>query len=512
MTDSPLFKTNSDDQPLNAHRSNVPEFSVGDLALSLKRTLEDNYGRIRVRGELSRVSIASSGHMYSVLKDDNAVIDAVCWKGVLNSLSVRPEEGLEVICTGRISSYPKSSKYQLIIESMELAGEGALLKMLEERRKKLSAEGLFEPGRKKNLPFLPDVIGVVTSPTGAVIRDILHRLHDRFPRHVIVWPVLVQGEGAAQQVAHAIEGFDTLSAEGAIPKPDLIIVARGGGSLEDLMAFNEEMVVRAIANCKTPIISAIGHETDTTLADYAADYRAPTPTGAAEMAVPRRADLMARIMEDEKRLYNGLRRSLDENAHKLDAMRARLGDPSRLLESRAQNLDFQGEKLHRVFKGFIQSKESKLDKLQITHPRHRLDRAKQALEFQSEKLKSAYNGFLRQKEHSVSQMGSKIQAPHHKIQNVSQMLEKWVDRLTRTMPLTLEKKRTHLDSVSRVLHSLSYEQILNRGFVVVRDENNLPVTQPDQIERGVKLQLEFANNRRIGVVSEEIKDKQDKLF
>ena len=457
MTDSFDFKSNIDTAP---PKSNVPEFSVSELAFSLKRTLEENYGRVRIRGELSRVSIAGSGHMYSALKDDGAVIDAVCWKGVLGNLSVRPEEGLEVICTGRISSYPKSSKYQLVIESMELAGEGALLKMLEERRKKLAAEGLFQEGRKKKLPFVPNVIGVVTSPTGAVIRDILHRLNDRFPRHVIVWPVLVQGQGSAEQVARAIEGFDRLPEHSNIAKPDLIIVARGGGSLEDLMPFNEEIVVRAIANCQTPIISAIGHETDTTLSDYAADYRAPTPTGAAEVAVPHRRDIMAKILDDEKRLFNGLNRLLNESHHKLETQSAKLGHPAKLLESKNQNVDFLGQRLDQAFKGFIQTKDKKLGALsgQITHPKFTVN-----------------------------------QGLHN--------LRNWSERLLKTAPAMTERREEKLGSYSRLLESLSYERILKRGYVVVRDQNNKPLTDPAIISNGQELTLEFAERKTIKVVS-----------
>ncbi|MAE51430.1 MAG: exodeoxyribonuclease VII large subunit [Micavibrio sp.] len=461
MTDLFEFKNNNETNNAAPPKSNVPEFSVGDLALSLKRTLEENFGHVRVRGELSRVSIAGSGHMYTSLKDDQALIDAVCWKGVLNRLSVRPEEGLEVIVTGKISSYPKSSKYQLVIESMELAGEGALLKMLEERKKKLAAEGLFDQGRKKRLPFVPNVIGVVTSPTGAVIRDILHRLQDRFPRHVIVWPVLVQGTGAAEQVARAIEGFDSLPDNGPITKPDLIIVARGGGSLEDLMPFNEEIVARAIATCKTPIISAVGHETDTTLADYAADYRAPTPTAAAEVAVPHRRDLMAQILDDKKRLLNGLNRLLNESRHKLEAQGARLGDPSRLLENKVQNTDFLGQKLEQVFKNFIQTKDAQLQRTaaRITHPRHQIDQA-------------------------------------------NQRLQNWSDQLLKTRTRLTEKKLDQLNSYARLLDSLSYEKILKRGYVVVRDTNDKPISDPNAISDAQDLQLEFADNKRVHVQSQ----------
>ena len=270
----------------SAMSTNVQELSVSELSRALKRTVEDAYSYVRVRGEISGFKKAGSGHLYMTLKDTDAVIDAVCWRGSASRLMTKPEDGLEVIATGRLTTYPGRSKYQIVIEQMEMAGEGALLKLLEERRKKLADEGLFDESRKQPIPFLPEVIGVVTSPTGAVIRDILHRLSDRFPRHVLLWPVLVQGEGAAAQVAAAIEGFNRIAPGGQVPRPDLLIVARGGGSLEDLWGFNEEIVVRAAAASEIPLISAVGHETDTTLIDFASDRRAPTPTAAAEMAVP----------------------------------------------------------------------------------------------------------------------------------------------------------------------------------------------------------------------------------
>jgi len=315
--------------------TNIPEFSVSELAFSVKRTVEETFGRVRVRGELSRVSIPKSGHMYSSLKDDKSVIDAVCWKGMLSRLSIKPEEGLEVICTGKMTTYPGSSKYQLVIESMELAGEGALLKMLEARKKKLASEGLFDPEKKQPLPFLPERIGVVTSPTGAVIRDILHRLDDRFPRHVLLWPVKVQGEGAAEEITKAIDSFNALP---ETHRPDILIVARGGGSLEDLMAFNEESVVRATASSKIPLISAVGHETDTTLIDYASDARAPTPTGAAEIVVPVRLNLMAQVADDGQRLISAVSRMIRESRQRIENGTARLGSPDRLLELKVQNL------------------------------------------------------------------------------------------------------------------------------------------------------------------------------
>src|SRR5690242_4651569 len=287
-----------------APKPNLPEYSVSEIANALKRTVEDSFPFVRVRGEISGLKAAASGHTYFDLKDDKAVLNAIIWKQQSRLIKLRPESGLEVVCTGRITTYPGSSRYQIIVEQMELAGMGALMAMLEERKKKLAAEGLFAAERKKQLPFLPDVIGVITSPTGAVIRDIMHRLTERFPRRVILWPVAVQGERAAGEVAAAIRGFNALTAGGAVPRPDLLIVARGGGSIEDLMALNEESVVRAAAESMIPLISAVGHETDTTLIDFASDRRAPTPTAAAEIAVPVRTELLSQALNFERRLLN----------------------------------------------------------------------------------------------------------------------------------------------------------------------------------------------------------------
>src|SRR5260370_332433 len=289
-----------DDLPLTAPStsgpgSNLLEYTVSELSLALKRSIEDGFGQVRVRGEISGLKRPGSGHCYFALKDADAVLDAVCWRATAIRLGLKPEDGMEVVCSGRLTTYPGRSKYQLIVDTIELAGKGALLRLLEERRLRLAAEGLFAAERKRALPFLPEVIGIVTWPPGAVIRDILHRLADRFPRRVLIWPVAVQGEGAAVQIAAAIDGFNRLGAAGPVPRPDLIIVARGGGSLEDLMAFNEEIVVRAAAQSAIPLISAVGHETDTTLLDHASDLRAPTPTAAAEMAVPVRLDLVAEL-------------------------------------------------------------------------------------------------------------------------------------------------------------------------------------------------------------------------
>ena len=342
-------------------RSNSPEYSVGEISALLKRTVEQNFSYVRVRGEISGLKRHSSGHCYLALKDEEAVLDAVIWRPTVARLSLKPEDGMEVVCAGRLTTYPGRSKYQLVIESVELAGIGALLKLLEERKKKLEAEGLFAPERKKQLPYLPAVIGVVTSPTGAVIRDILHRLDDRFPRRVLVWPVAVQGESAAAQVAAAIAGFNALRPGGVVPRPDLLIVARGGGSLEDLMAFNEEVVVRAAAASAIPLISAVGHETDTTLIDFAADKRAPTPTAAAEMAVPVRSELIAEVQAKVLRLSNGFARFLAERRNHVAGLGRGLPDPAGLIGNAMQRLDDRAERLIAALRHLIRADRARLD-------------------------------------------------------------------------------------------------------------------------------------------------------
>lgn len=313
----------------------------------LKRTVEERFGHVRMRGELSGVKRAASGHFYCALKDENAVIDGVMWRGNAGRLAFRPEDGVEVVVTGKLTTYPGRSKYQIVIETMEIAGEGALLAMLARIKAKLEAEGLFAPERKRRLPFLPRTIGVVTSPTGAVIRDILHRLGDRFPSHVIVWPVMVQGQGSAEQVARAISGFSALPIDGPMPRPDLVIVARGGGSIEDLWSFNEEIVVRAIAASTIPVISAVGHETDTTLADFAADLRAPTPTAAAELAVPVRQELRAMLDEYAARQRRGVIRPVLLARERLAGWSERLPEPSAMVAAQAQRLDDLTDRLRR---------------------------------------------------------------------------------------------------------------------------------------------------------------------
>lgn len=438
-------------QNLLERGNNAPEMTVSDLALSLKRTLEDAYGRVRVRGELSRIKIVSSGHMYSDLKDENSVINVICWRGSLSKLAIKPEEGLDVICTGRITTYPQRSNYQLIIETMELAGEGALLKMLEERKKKLAAEGLFAEERKKRLPFLPDRIGVVTSPTGAVIRDILHRIQDRFPREVLLWPVRVQGDGAADEITNAVRGFNALPEH---MRPDILIVARGGGSLEDLMAFNEENVVRAVADSDIPVISAVGHETDTTLVDYAADRRAPTPTGAAEMAVPERLMLLARVEENQTRLLSAMTRMADQNKKYVQSLSARLTDPRRLIEIKTQQVDHQAEKLKGVFLNRLNRAQQYLLKLdgRLKHPKDRLKESQQSLKYMGQTLTSIRGRLLRDSQQRLAQS-------------------------------------------SRILETLSYQNILKRGYSIIRDEKGQPILNAASVSANQHVEIEFYDDR-----------------
>lgn len=340
---------------------NAPsEHSVSELSQKLKMLVEEEFSFVRVRGEISKVTVAKSGHLYTALKDESAVLDAVCWKGTVARLGIKPEEGMDVVCTGRLTTYPGRSNYQIIIETMELTGAGALLKMLEERKKKLAAEGLFDPARKKPIPFLPETIGVITSPNGAVIRDIMHRLNERFPRRVLLWPVVVQGAGAAKAVSEAIAGFNDLPPNF---RPDVLIVARGGGSLEDLMPFNDESVVRAAAGSVIPLISAVGHETDTTLIDFAAALRAPTPTAAAEKAVPVRLELLARVMENDRRLLAAAQRQIKHWQTHLAGLGRGLLHPGRTLENSLQKLDYLSTRLDTGLKNWLEKRDVKLKNL-----------------------------------------------------------------------------------------------------------------------------------------------------
>lgn len=432
---------------------NIPEFSVTSLSHTLKRTLEDTFARVRVRGEFSGVKFHSSGHMYANLKDEDSLINVVCWKGTVSRLAVRPEEGLEVICTGKITTFPARSNYQLVIDSIELAGQGALLKMLEERKKKLSAEGLFAAERKRIIPFLPDRIGVITSPTGAVIRDILHRLSDRFPRPVQLWPVAVQGEGAEIQITRAIEGFNALPVD---QRPDVLIVARGGGSLEDLMAFNAESVVRAAAASAIPLISAVGHETDTTLIDYAADLRAPTPTAAAEMAVPERDVLRATVTDGALRLDKALGRILQNHGQAIALLTAKLGSPENLINLKQQKLDYAADRLSAQFIRTLDTREKKL---------------------------AAHH----------------IRPPQTVVREKAALLDRWTQALADTTARLLLGKEQILEKHQKMLDLLSFENVLARGYAVVRGPEGHPIQSPDGLTPGDVLDIQFAQQKKVSV-------------
>ncbi len=371
---------------------NQPEYSVSEIAGQVKRVVEETFGHVRVRGEISAAKVnAASGHCYLTLKDDKAVLDAVCWKGTMSRLTHKPQAGMEVIATGKLTTYPGSSKYQLVIEALEPAGVGALMAMLEARKKQLTAEGLFAAERKKELPFLPQVIGVITSPTGAVIRDILHRLQDRFPSRVLLWPVPVQGQGAAEKIAEAINGFNRIPA-GDARRPDVLIVARGGGSIEDLWAFNEEIVVRAAAASNIPLISAVGHETDTTLIDFAADKRAPTPTAAAELAVPVLADLRYHLEQRGLRMQGAVMKQLQHAKERVEGLARGLPRPQQLVASMAQALDHIGERLALALPRSLQAREEKLQRLAVAlsprYLRERLLREEQRVQHLAQMLES----------------------------------------------------------------------------------------------------------------------------
>ena len=336
--------------------TNNPVYSVSEFSHVIKKLVETNFSYVRIRGEISRPSFPGSGHVYFTLKDTDGTIAAIIWKYTLPRLSIKPEEGIEVICTGKVTTFAGQSKYQIIVESMEVAGEGALLKMLEDRRKKLLKEGLFNQEFKKSIPYLPKIIGVITSPSGAVIRDILHRLSDRFPSHVYLWPVAVQGEGSAKQISNAIDKFNQFTDETTIKKPDLLIVARGGGSLEDLWSFNEEIVVRSVFKSFIPVISAVGHETDTTLIDFVSDLRAPTPSAAAEKAVPVRNELIARIDELNFRFKTSFNNKLNNNKDRLNSLIKLLGKPDQIFENKTQKLDFIYKDFENLFKDIFVEK------------------------------------------------------------------------------------------------------------------------------------------------------------
>jgi exodeoxyribonuclease VII large subunit len=427
--------------------TNQAELTVSELAASLKRTIETNYDHVVVRGELGRVTIAKSGHMYADIKDDKAVLNTIMWRGQADKLTFRPEEGLEVVATGRLSTYEGRSAYQLIASSMRPAGAGALMQLLEERKKKLAAEGLFDPKHKKPIPYMPRVIGVVTSPTGAVIRDILHRIRERFPVRVIVWPALVQGEQAAAQVTAGIRGFNAMT---GADRPDVLIVARGGGSIEDLWPFNEEIVVRAAFDSEIPLISAVGHETDTTLIDYVSDRRAPTPTGAAEMAVPVRTELLLSTGESGERLKRALTRALSRSRDKLAA--ARLPRPEMLLQPARQRLDFASANLPKAALALTQKARVKLSRLQL----------------------------------SPAMLKSEIRQGRQRLRDIAVRARPALMRL-------IEKRTAALNTEAKMLETLSYQATLKRGYTIVRDTEGRLIRSADIASSTDQFKVSFAD-------------------
>jgi exodeoxyribonuclease VII large subunit len=471
---------------MNESQPNVAEFTVSELSAALKRTVEDNFGYVRVRGEISGYKGPhGSGHVYFALKDERAKIDGVIWKMTFARMRVKPEEGMEVIVTGKLTTYPNRSSYQIIVETLEPAGLGALMALLEERKRKLTAEGLFDEARKQLLPFLPEVIGVVTSPTGAVIRDILHRLADRFPRHVIVWPVKVQGEGSAEQVAAAIRGFNALDGTSRIRRPDLIIVARGGGSLEDLWSFNEEIVVRAAAESMIPLISAVGHETDVTLIDFAADKRAPTPTAAAEMAVPVRADLIAELMSKARRALACWQRAQDHRRTELRAASRALPNAEELLAIPRQRLDACAERLPRALRANAQLHHTQFSRIagrlapQLL--RGTVERRRLRLDACTHRLGTALKTYRLTHLTRLARDGERVTT--------------LAERGERAAWILLENRAGRLERAGQLLAALSYRGVLSRGFALVRDAGDQPLRTAASVQPGMTLSIEFSDGR-----------------
>ena len=450
---------------------NVHEYTVSELSGAVKRAIEDNFGFVRVRGELGRVTRAASGHLYLDLKDEKAVISSVMWKGMAARLSVNPEQGMEVVASGRMSTFAGQSRYQLIIDSLEPAGAGALMALFEERKKKLAAEGLFAAERKKALPFLPRVIGVVTSPSGAVIRDILHRLRERFPRRVIVWPTLVQGRGAEEKIAAAIRGFNALPADGPTLRPDVLIVARGGGSLEDLWCFNEEIVARAAAASEIPLISAVGHETDTTLIDFVADKRAPTPTAAAEFAVPVRSELQAELLNKERRFVSAATRLFETRRTALLSAIRGLGRPQDIIGANGQRLDGLAGRLRAAL-------------------RARLDGALTQLAGTSTRLnKNLLSSGFAVRENKVASQWARISERAERI---------------------VRDRASKLSAAGRVLQSVSYQNVLERGFALVRNDKGALLRRAGDVTPGTDGEVQFADGARGVVFDAGSKDESQK--
>ena len=457
---------------------NAPEFSVSELSGAIKKLIEGTFSHVRIRAEVGRVSFPRSGHVYLDLKDDKSVISGVIWKGVAARLPMRPEEGMEVVATGRLTTFGGQSKYQIVIEDVKPAGVGALMAMLEKRRVALGAEGLFDDSRKKPLPFVPSVIGVVTSPSGAVIRDILHRLRDRFPSKVLIWPVAVQGEKCAPEVARGIEGFNALTPGGALPRPDLIIVARGGGSVEDLWGFNEEIVVRAAAASDIPLISAVGHETDTTLIDFAADKRAPTPTAAAELAVPVRLELLGWTEEQGSRLTRALTQGITQRGQRLRDLARAMPRVDSLLDGPRQRLDRASEKLPDALRRSVDTRRLKLTEqaafLRPANLRRAVEGKREALGRRADRL-------------SIRPIQRDIAVKRDKLAALSQ-------RFVSAATAQTKARKDRLESLERLRQTLGYEATLERGYAVVWDGDQV-VTSKKAAKSAAALEIQFADGR-----------------
>jgi exodeoxyribonuclease VII large subunit len=491
--------------------TNTPEFTVGELSGAIKKTIEGSFGRVRVRGEVGRVMQAKSGHMYYDLKDDRNVIACTTWKGQVSGLGMIPEEGLEVIVTGKLSTFGPQSKYNLNVDSIEVAGEGALMAMLEKRKKALAAEGLFAEDRKRPIPYLPEVIGVVTSPSGAVIRDILHRLRDRFPRKVLVWPVAVQGERCAPEVTRAIQGFNALTPGGAVPRPDLLIVARGGGSIEDLWGFNEEIVARAAAASEIPLISAVGHETDTTLIDYVSDHRAPTPTAAAEKAVPVRLDLLSWLDGQGGRLLNGMRQTVGTRRQRHRDLSRALPQPQNLLNPSRQRLDYAGERLPGALRAATQTKRSALtEAAAILRPAtlraRALAPADQRLQMIGTRLPAALQSRTATKADRFQSLAARLtpaldRAVRDQRRETDQARTKLAETTRRLKTAWLQGQGQRVEKIAnidRLRETLGYEATLGRGYAVVWGDGAL-VTTAKAAKSASELEIQFQDGRhRVG--------------
>jgi exodeoxyribonuclease VII large subunit len=470
------------DEAAPAARTNIPEYSVSELSGAIKRTLEGAFGRIRVRGEITELKAYASGHIYLSLKDEGGKVRAVIWKSAVGRLGLKPENGVEVIATGKISAYGDRSEYQLMIERLEYAGAGALLARIEMLRLRLAAEGLFEAGLKKPLPVLPEVVGVITSASGAVLHDIKTTIARRFPRRIILWPVPVQGEGAAERIAAAIAGMDQLPL-GGIPRPDVLIVARGGGSLEDLMAFNEEVVVRAAAACRMPLISAVGHETDTTLIDFVSDRRAPTPTAAAEMAVPARTELLADMAQKAARLIGGLDRALQGGRRRLEAAGARVPDLPAILGNARMRLDDRMQRLTLALPNLLAARAGALVRVErhIPDPRGMIVARGGALSVMGLRLLGGLRAAVQRHRDAANRVGPRLSAAG--------------------IQRRLGEQAGRLDVLGARLEGASYERVLARGFVLVRDASGHAVTQAASVKPGARLKLVFGDGE-VGVVVE----------